>query len=333
MKNIFIFVLFSVLPFSVWSQNAVEEDQGVYEYVVSPAKMSFPQAVTALQKSFAQANLRILSSSISKSPGNCNFKANVFILYDSLYAEQLLKLNPATAPFALFDRINLFEDENGIHLSLVNPDNILRTILMDDSKYIQFAETHKQRLRKIISSGMDGLISHKQYGEIRDEGYIGRTMGIMAGGDFNKKIETIAYRQGVSINQALMAINASIKGHSGKWQIEEKYHFILPEKSLAIIGFSSPLIESTSFDIVQEGSDDSREDFKCPGIAHAAAYPFQIVITASDSGVQIKMVEAMYRMKLFFEDAGMMAFAKNMTMPGSIQDEVESIITEALKEK
>jgi len=37
-------------------------------------------------------------------------------------------------------------------------------------------------------------------------------------------------------------------------------------------------------------------------------------------------VDEMYRMKVYFEDAGMMAFAKNMTMPGSIQDEIEDMM-------
>jgi len=30
----------------------------------------------------------------------------------------------------------------------------------------------------------------------------------------------------------------------------------------------------------------------------------------------------MYRMKMYFEDAGMWAFMKNMSMPGEIEDEI-----------
>ena len=37
----------------------------------------------------------------------------------------------------------------------------------------------------------------------------------------------------------------------------------------------------------------------------------------------------MYRMKMYFEDAGKWAFAKNMGMPGSMQDEMQSQIKKA----
>ena len=38
----------------------------------------------------------------------------------------------------------------------------------------------------------------------------------------------------------------------------------------------------------------------------------------------------MYRMKLYFEDAGKWAFMKNMGMPGSIQDEVAAQVRPAV---
>ncbi len=331
MKVFYVLFLLLLVPFSLLAQKEIEEEQGVFEYVVSPVKMSFAKASKAIESACTKANLKIISNHVSRSPAGCVYKARVFILFDSLYARQLYKYKPNTAPFALFDRVNLFEDENGIHASMVNPDNLLRTVLMDDEKYLSFAESHKQRLRSIISSELEGPIVHKQYGEIRDEGYIGRTMGVMAGGDFDEKIEVLSSKQNLTVPRAVEAISAAVKNHSGKWKIRESYRFIWADNNLAVIGLSSPSIESTSFEIVKEGNDDSREDFKCPGIAHAAAYPFQVVVTASGSGVRIKMVEAMYRMKVFFEDAGMIAFAKNMTMPGSIQDEVETIIKNALK--
>ncbi len=332
MKLHLIVLLLLSLPFSLIAQKEIEEDQGVYEYVVSPVKMSFSQASKAIETVCASTDLvKIISKHSSQSPDGCAYRARVYILFDSLYAEQLYGYNSTTAPFALFDRVNLFEDENGLHLSIVNPDNILRTVLMEDEKYIRFADAHKQKLRSLISSGLEGLIVHKQYGEIRDEGYIGRTMGVMAGGDFNTKIETLAAKKNCLVSKAVEAIISSAKENKGEWNIKADYQFIWSDKGLAIIGFSSPAVESTSFEIVKEGSDDSREDFTCPGIAHAAAYPFQVVVIRSGSGVQVKMVEAMYRMKLFFEDAGMIAFAKNMTMPGSIQDEVEILVKNALK--
>jgi hypothetical protein len=41
----------------------------------------------------------------------------------------------------------------------------------------------------------------------------------------------------------------------------------------------------------------------------------------------------MYRMKMYFEDAGKIAFAKNMGMPGSIERSIKDIILNACKQK
>ncbi|MCB0295937.1 MAG: hypothetical protein KDG51_12025, partial [Calditrichaeota bacterium] len=65
----------------------------------------------------------------------------------------------------------------------------------------------------------------------------------------------------------------------------------------------------------------------CPGLAHALAYPLEIVVTQEEDEIKVRIINAMFRMKMYFEDAGMWAFMKNMGMPGSIQDELRGQIT------
>lgn len=332
MKSILTIIILSLsLPIILWAQAEVDEDQGVYEYVLTKIKIPADEALQKLNKAFPAQNIKIVSTYESSSPGNCAYKAHVMILYDSLYTQKMLAFNGKTAPFALVDRLNLFADEAGLHISLVNPLNILRTVLMDDEKYLDFASAHLQKLRSVIEKAVPGTVSHKQYGEIRDEGYIGRTMGVMAGGSFDEKIESLAASKTLTFTQALAKLQKAFARPAGEWKIRAGFELILPDKKMAVFGVSSPSIEAKSFDIVQEGSDDSREDFKCPGIAHAGAYPFEVVLRQQGNGVKVVMVESMYRMKMFFEDAGMMAFAANMTMPGSIQSDVESVVQTALK--
>jgi len=43
-------------------------------------------------------------------------------------------------------------------------------------------------------------------------------------------------------------------------------------------------------------------------------------------------VDAMFRMKMYFEDAGKWAFMKNMGMPGSLADEIRVKVRESLGE-
>jgi len=81
---------------------------------------------------------------------------------------------------------------------------------------------------------------------------------------------------------------------------------------------------------VGAGGDDARQSYQCPGLAHAGAYPIEVVVTRDGEKVKVRTVDAMYRMKLFFEDAGKWAFMKNMGMPGSIHDEIAGQIKAAL---
>ena len=49
--------------------------------------------------------------------------------------------------------------------------------------------------------------------------------------------------------------------------------------------------------------------------------PLEVVLRTTADGTTVELIDAMYRMKKFFEDAGKWAFMKNMTMPGSLADE------------
>lgn len=150
-------------------------------------------------------------------------------------------------------------------------------------------------------------------------------MGVMAGGSFDGKIKEIVTAE-ESVEGALEKLAGQFDGSKGEWGLKVGFQLLDSERGFAVIGVSSPSIESKSFDIVKAGSDKSRENFQCPGIAHAGAYPMEIVLAENEGKVVVRIVNSMYRMKMFFEDAGKVAFAKNMTMPGSIQDDIEAAI-------
>ena len=46
-----------------------------------------------------------------------------------------------------------------------------------------------------------------------------------------------------------------------------------------------------------------------------------------DGRVRVTLIDEMYRMKMFFEDAGKMKFAANMRIPGSIESELRALVT------
>ncbi|MFC2167926.1 hypothetical protein ACFLRW_02995 [Acidobacteriota bacterium] len=335
MKQIAKLAVFSLVLFGLTCFVSAREKKGfeigVYEYVIQKCDLDFENASNILENSIQSSSFELVASYDQASPEECSLRTRVFVLYDSVYANKIIGASPQTGPFAVADRINLFEDENGLHVSIVNPSNIIRTVLMEDEKYKDLAEAHRISLRSIILENLTGTKSEKQYGPFRKKGYIGRTMGIMAGGAFEDKIENVLVTSGQNLSEIIRMLSSELNATSEKWQLSQVYSVILEEAGKAVVGVSSPAIESRSFSIVKAGGDKSRKELSCPGIAHAAAYPIEIVITQKQNVFYIKLVDAMYRMKMFFEDAGKMAFAANMGMPGSIEKELKKKIKTAFE--
>ncbi|MCI0443748.1 hypothetical protein L0152_11100 [bacterium] len=309
------------------------KEYGVYQYVVTPARGTFDEISKALDQSANGSGWRVLAMVDAGVPKGCSYKSKVFVLFDSKYAQEMMAANRKTGPFAVVDRINLFQDENGIHVAVVNPHSIDRTILMDDQKYEKIAETHLQSLRQVITGAVQGTTGNKDYGQIREEGYIGKTMGVMAGGKFEDKIVDLFEVDGGNLPEVVAKVRDGLSKRGGKWGMHLVYEVELPEFQTVVFGSTGTPMDSRSFSIVKAGTDESRDDFKCPGLAHAAAYPIEVVVAKEGEVVKVRVVDSMFRMKMYFEDAGNWAFMTNMSMPGSIQDELKAQVKKTLRAK
>jgi hypothetical protein len=330
-KQLFYIFTFGILTGSALGQN--NKGYGVYEYVVQSAQGNFDEISTAIEYTAVAANWRVLAKVDAGVPKDCAYKARVFVLYDAAYGQQIMSANRKTGPFAVVDRINLFQDENGAHVAVVNPHSINRTILMDDQKYEAMAAAHLQALRQMIAGAVPGTASEKEYGQFREEGYIGKTMGVMAGGKFIDKIEDIAKVADGNWKEVAAKARQGLSQPTKQWGMHLVYELELPEFETVVFGTTGTPMDSKSFSIVGAGDDDSRKKLKCPGLAHAAAYPIEVVVVQDGADVKARVVESMFRMKMYFEDAGKWAFMKNVRMPGSIQDEIGQQIKAGLAAK
>lgn len=307
-----------------------EREYGVYEYVITKALGTFEGVAADLQGAAEQAGWKVLAAVDAGKMEDCMYGARVFVLYHALYANDILAANKVTGPFAVLDRVNLFQDEDGMHVSVVNPHSINRTVLMDDVRYEAMTEEHLQALRSMITSVVKGEASNKQYGERRDGGFIGKTMGVVAGGSFDDKVEDEFVLPNADLQDVAAKVEKGLTKKGKEWGTHLVFTLPLPEANMVIFGTTGTPLDTKSYDIVGSGDDDARDDFKCPGLAHAAAYPFEIVVAKDGDDVKVRMVHAMFRMKMYFEDAGKWAFMKHMGMPGSIADEITSNIKEEL---
>jgi hypothetical protein len=296
------------------------DDFRVYEYVIEKAHRSYKDLSNAIPEKARIDGWEVLAVREAGTPEGCTFHSTVITLVEPGFAAQLMQLNPATAPYAVVDRINVFEDENGTHISIVNPRSIYRTVFLDSPECLPPAALHRDRLRTLVLDAIGEASSVRPYGQKRSKGHIGRTMGVMAGGSFDSKLKDLVVIDGGDWQNVVQKVEQLFAAPESEWGLHAIYRYDLPKYQVTVFGFTGDRIESKSASIVKAGADKTRKKLAFPGLAHNGAYPFEVVVRSDGRNVHVQAVEAMFRMKMYFEDAGKMAFMKNMGMPGSIYD-------------
>ncbi|NNE71620.1 MAG: DUF302 domain-containing protein [Rhodothermales bacterium] len=298
----------------------------VYSYLRTDLSQPVAEVSAQIQEMASSAGLEVQASLEAGVPDGCSFAAEVLVLHDPDYAASLMAMNPRTGAFATTDRILVFEDERGTHVSMVDPVAVVRTVMLDLPSATELARTHRSRVEAALAA-LPGDPASKGYGPSRDRGLIGKTMGVMAGGPFDEKVQEHG-RVNRTRAEVATALQSALTG-TGTWQLSAKYRLDYPNQGITVLGVTGASMEARSFEIVKEGSDGDRGSLQCPGTAHAAAYPIELVIREDGDEVAIEFIDAMYRMKMFFEDAGKWAFMKNMGMPGSIADDLKDALSRA----
>lgn len=309
--------------------------QAVYVTLADSVPGALDDIVTALRTGFTAAGWQVLAAYTGGAGRGCGYGSRIMALHAPAYARSLLAHGPRAA-FAVPLRLVVFEDEAGTHVAMVNPVSVNRTIVAEQG-VDELSETIVREAGRIVAGAAHGVPARRQYGQVRRRGFIGRTMGIMAGGPFPDKIETV-YTAPDASPEALIRVADRVwaalqAGGRGRWQLRGLYRLDLPEHGVVLLGVSGAAMESRAFEIVGAGSDDSRSAYRCPGIAYGPAFPIEVAVQRDTAGVRVTLVDEMYRMKMYFEDAGKMRFAANMTMPGSIEDELRGLIMAGVGER
>lgn len=307
---------------------------GVYVNLADPNAGGFDDALAALRRGISGSGWQVVADyDVGVDRKDCSHRAHVFAVHSPAYARVVLQ-HGAVAAFALPLRLAVYQDERGIHIAAANPQSLNRTIIAETGFETQ-SDTAVEALKRMVSGAFPGQLSERQYGQIRERGLIGKTMGLMAGGPFPGKIETAAsveLKEGENLAGVAQRLYRGLQrlGGTRKWEIRPVYLLDLSEQDVVIIGVTGAAMEARAMHIVGEGNDEARKNLACPGLDHAAAFPIELVLSRDGHRVNVAMIDAMFRMKMYFEDAGNMKFAANMTMPGSIGDEIKDEVEESL---
>ena len=338
MRTLFAAALTLVALTAIAHVPAVASDarQAMYVNLADSLGGSFDNLTASLRGGFQGGGWEVVAVHDASGGASCPYHARVFVLNQPAYTAAVLAHGPLAA-FALPVRVLLYEDEAGKHLATVNPLSLNRTMVAESG--MESASTLMlQDVERLAAASVRGRFARRAYGQVRERGLIGRTMGIMAGGPFAEKVKTVwstpgAGNHDVALVAARLWNGIEHAAGTGKWQMRGIYRLDLSEQGIVLLGVSGAAMEAKSFAIVGAAGDDKRSHDRCPGIDHAAAYPIEILVYREQGSVRVAVIDGMYRMKIFFEDAGKMKFAANMTMPGSIEDEIRGLIQAAVAPK
>jgi len=320
------FVAATMALFASTPDVGAQSAQRVYLSLADSVPVTVPEGATAIGEAFKAAGWTVLANHAVGTERDCPYSARVVVAYQPSHGTQLLSRAP-TAPFAIITRIAVFDDERGVHVAMVNPLSLERTMVAE-SGLESLDRALIADVSKLVVGATRGRPVDRPYGQSRDRGLIGKTMGIMAGGPFPNQVKVVSTTPASSAGE-LMAVADKLwdrlrQPSAGEWQLHGVYRLDLPDRGVIVLGVSGAPMETRAFRIVGAGSDDSRSRFKCAGIAHAAAFPLEVVIRKDGAEAKVEIIDAMFRMKMYFEDAGRMKFARNMGMPGSIADELKA---------
>lgn len=323
-------VLVAVSLFLAPAGAAAQDAQRVYVVVADSVPMTVPAAATALSSALARQGWTVLANhAVGTDAARCGFAAQVVVAQQPARAATLLASGPQAA-FAVPVRLGVFADERGVHVSVVNPLSVERTMVAESGLEAS-GRALVEEVTGIAVAATQGRRVTRPFGQSRSRGLIGKTMGVMAGGAFTKQVGTITTAPGTAAADVRRVADDIWRRlqqpASGKWQLRGVYRLDLTEQGIVVLGVSGAAMEAKAFSIVGAGNDDSRSKFSCPGIAYAAAFPLEVVIRRDGGQVRVEAIDAMFRMKMYFEDAGQMKFARNMMMPGSIADELKAAVT------
>ncbi len=306
-------------------------EQGVFLRLASYAPKSYESVLQNLRAALAAGGLTVLADyEAGVNRTRCAYRARVLVAQWPAYAAAVVR-DGARGAFAAPLRLSVFEDEAGVKVVAVNPRSLNRTIVVEEGRDAEWARLTAQ-LEAVVHARLPGTTT--EYGQVRERGRIGKTMGVMAGGPFEGKIKDVltvpAGTEGVRGVARQLYDGLARQAAAGEWKLRPVYLQDLAPKEVVVVGITGEPMEAKSFDIVGAGAEAGRRVMACPGIDHAAAYPLELVLVQEGQTVHIQTVDDMFRMKMYFEDAGMMAFAKNMGMPGSIGGELRQKLAAAL---
>lgn len=351
MKKMVLFFLLAVMQVSIFPS-----EHGIYMLVNSGIKADFNKTAMAAKDALKSAGFDVLAyydiatpDIIREDAGDkCGFNAKLIVASSNYYTSLLTSYGNKYLA-AGFLRVAVFQTPNGIHIEIADPETINRIVFNDlpDAKYNKIISQTMPWKKKLVAAlqsvpgGNKVMISQEPKRDADDLRDASKDMFMMVGDmtffEDEDQFPVIYEKQNTDGRKGLENLKQLIyknvenfkpvkKDSDYRWTsspdnlkwklISEVYS---PDSTAVLLGITRPRTEAISFKIV--GKDES-EGNMCPGINHIPAYPIEVLLLMNGNKITVQTPREMFRMDMFFWDAGMGAFMNHMSMPGILDDSI-----------
>jgi uncharacterized protein (DUF302 family) len=306
------------------------DQYGVYVKVIENAKGTFDEVSDKVESALSKARWKVLASFDTGVPEKSVFQSRVIVFSSSEYEKNILSYG-AKAAFALPLRVGVYEDSAGIHVVLLNPVSINRTILngtpAEEKKVTEFSLKTLNSITSIITNSVPGDAVTIQLGEIRSKGKIGGKYG----GDFADKIKdayTSRNASDLNFRKIIEDVHYGIINNRKGWRLIYTLNF--PSHGVVMYGITKERMEAKTFSIVRDMQSEKQHN-NFPLLFYNTAFPMEVIVYRDEGTVKVVVLDEMYRMKLYFHEIEKWKlFFKYYTIPGQIQEEIEKIATDGI---
>jgi hypothetical protein len=348
LKKLFILlILFSVTLFA--------SEHGIFLKTHKAIKADISTVASKIVDLLETNGFEILYNSEVKTPDyvrkdkneHCGFKARTIVFSSKKYRSLLTKINNKYL-IGGFLRVGIYEDPTGVNISIVDPETITRIIFNDlyendrEEEYHKIVDKiilfkkelvtklHSVKLGETVSIPMEPIRDDEDLAESSKDMFM--MVGEMTFFNDEDQFPKI-YSSSKSILEVKNLFAENIKKFKPveedldyrwspnkeddlTWKIVSEV--TSPDGKALMLGLIRPRTEGVSFNIAGISRED--ETNMSPGIDHAAAFPIEVLLIEKDGKVNVFTQREMFRMDMYFWDAGMSAFMDHMSMP-SILDE------------
>lgn len=353
-----VLLIFSIL-FSVFS--IIASDHGIYLQTVSNISSDVEIVATKVDSELVKNGYSILSNREISTPDMvredkqdlCGYEAKLIIFTSPEYIDLLTSFGNKYL-VASFLRAGIYQTPAGTQITFANPETINRVIFNDleEEKYKEIIDATikvKQELVDLTHALQLGENVNIELEPIRDDEDLfeaSRDMFMMVGPmtffqdeDQFPMIyseENTAGIQGLTI--LLNKIQSNLKEFEPmeddieyRWtpnptdlQWEVIAETFSADSAAVLLGITRPRTEAVSFRIAGEKRQD--ENNFCPGIDHCSAYPIEVLLISEENIINVYSPREMFRMDMYFWDAGKMAFMNYMQMPGILDESIKKAL-------